>query len=247
MRLIRANWNAPSQIHALTTTRLGGQSSAPYNGLNLGDHVADNPVHVSANRQQLIQATGLKIEPQWLQQVHGVEVVEALSDGEVRQADACFTSTAGQACIVMTADCLPVLFTNKSGTKVAAAHAGWRGLVSGVLEQTLKQFESGEQVLAWLGPAIGPLAFEVGAEVREAFVSQHSQAETAFKTSPTHPQDRFLADIYQLARIRLTAAGVADADISGGDYCTFSDAENFFSYRRDGVTGRMASLIWIES
>lgn len=245
MRLIRANWNAPSQIHALTTTRLGGQSSAPYDGLNLGDHVADSPADVSANRQQLIQATGLKIAPQWLQQVHGVEVVEALSDGKVRQADASFTAIPGQACIIMTADCLPVLFTNRAGTRVAAAHAGWRGLAGGVLEQTLKQFEPGEEVLAWLGPAIGPLAFEVGAEVREAFVSQHSQAEAAFKTSPTHPQDRFLADIYQLARIRLAAAGVTE--VSGGDYCTFSDAENFFSYRRDGVTGRMASLIWIES
>ena len=245
MRLIRANWNAPAHIHALTTTRLGGQSAPPYNGLNLGDHVADSPADVSANRQQLMQATGLKLAPQWLHQVHGTEIVEALSDGQLRTADACFTATPGQACVVMTADCLPVLFTNTAGTRVAAAHAGWRGLAAGVLEQTLKVFDNNDEILAWLGPAIGPLAFEVGAEVLEAFVSENPEAEIAFKPSPTHPRDRFLADIYQLARTRLAAAGVAE--VSGGDYCTFSDADNFFSYRRDGVTGRMASLIWIES
>lgn len=244
MRLIRANWDAPAQVHALTTTRLGGQSLAPYNGLNLGDHVNDLPEAVSANRQLLMQATGLSRAPQWLQQVHGIDLVEAQADGQVRTADACFTATPGQGCIVMTADCLPVLFTNAQGTKVAAAHAGWRGLAAGVLENTLKTFDSGDRVLAWLGPAIGPLAFEVGAEVREAFVEQHAAAEEAFRTSPTHPDDRFLADIYQLARIRLAAAGVTD--VSGGEHCTFSDTENFFSYRRDGVTGRMASLIWIE-
>lgn len=245
MRLIRADWDAPAQIHALTTTRQGGHSAAPYAGLNLGDHVEDLPEAVTANRQLLIQATGLHIAPQWLQQVHGTEVVEAQPDGQVRTADACFTAQPGQGCIVMTADCLPVLFTNTQGTKVAAAHAGWRGLAAGVLEQTLKVFAPHEQVLAWLGPAIGPLAFEVGAEVKQAFVAQHAKAEDAFRTSPTNPQDRYLADIYQLARIRLEAAGVAA--VTGGEHCTFSDADNFFSYRRDGVTGRMASLIWIES
>lgn len=244
MRLIRANWSAPAQIHALTTTRLGGVSSAPYNGLNLGDHVGDLPSDVAANRNQLVQATGLKLAPQWLQQVHGTEVVEALSDSQVRQADACFSATPGQACIVMTADCLPVLFTNRAGSRVAAAHAGWRGLAAGVLENTLKCFSPNDEILAWLGPAIGPLAFEVGAEVRQAFIAQNEATETAFKTSPTHPADRYLADIYQLARIRLEAAGVTE--VSGGEHCTFSDTENFFSYRRDGETGRMASLIWIE-
>jgi YfiH family protein len=244
MRLIRANWDAPAQVHALTTTRHGGQSVAPYDGLNLGDHVEDRPESVSANRQLLMQATGLSKTPQWLQQVHGVDVVEAKDDALVRTADACFSAVPGQGCIVMTADCLPVLFTNSQGTQVAAAHAGWRGLAGGILEETLKVFDPKDEILAWLGPAIGPLAFEVGGEVKQAFVDQHAQAEEAFRTSPTHPQDRFLADIYQLARIRLAAAGVTQ--VSGGDHCTFSDTENFFSYRRDGVTGRMASLIWIE-
>lgn len=244
MRLIRANWNAPAQVHALTTTRLGGHSLAPYDGLNLGDHVNDLPQAVSANRQLLMQVTGLNRTPQWLQQVHGTVVVEAQDDAQVRTADACFTATPGQGCIVMTADCLPVLFTNAQGTQVAAAHAGWRGLAAGVLEETLEAFDPNDRILAWLGPAIGPLAFEVGGEVKQAFVEQHSDAEQAFRTSPTHPQDRFLADIYQLARIRLAAVGVTA--VTGGEHCTFSDVENFFSYRRDGVTGRMASLIWIE-
>ena len=244
MRLIRANWDAPAQVHALTTTRLGGQSVAPYNGLNLGDHVDDLPEAVSANRQLLMQATGLERPPQWLQQIHGTDVVEAKDDALVRTADACFTARPGQGCIVMTADCLPVLFTNAQGTQVAATHAGWRGLAAGVLENTLKTFNPNDEILVWLGPAIGPLAFEVGGEVKQVFVEEHAEAQSAFRASPTHPQDRFLADIYHLARIRLAAAGVAR--VSGGDYCTFSDAENFFSYRRDVVTGRMASLIWIE-
>jgi len=244
MRLIRANWDAPAQVHALTTTRLGGQSEAPYNGLNLGDHVNDLPDAVSANRQLLMQATGLECSPQWLQQIHGTDVVEAKDDAQVRTADACFSARPGQGCIVMTADCLPVLFTNAQGTQVAAAHAGWRGLAAGVLENTLKTFNPNDEILAWLGPAIGPLAFEVGGEVKQVFVEEHAEAQSAFRASPTHPQDRFLADIYHLARIRLAAAGVAR--VSGGDYCTFSDTENFFSYRRDGITGRMASLIWIE-
>ena len=245
MRFIRADWDAPAHIHALTTTRQGGESVGPYTGLNLGDHVDDLPEAVSANRQLLIQATGLQQPPQWLKQVHGTAVVEAQADGLVRTADACFSSNPGQGCIVMTADCLPVLFTNTQGTRVAAAHAGWRGLAAGVLEQTLNIFDPQDRVLAWLGPAIGPLAFEVGAEVKQIFVQQDQRAEEAFRSSPTHPQDRFLADIYQLARIRLLAAGVVA--VTGGEHCTFSDTQSFFSYRRDGVTGRMASLIWIEA
>lgn len=245
MRFIRADWDAPTHIHALTTTRQGGESTGPYTGLNLGDHVDDLPEAVSANRHLLIQATGLQQPPQWLKQVHGTAVVEAQADGLVRTADACFSSKPGQGCIVMTADCLPVLFTNTQGTRVAAAHAGWRGLAAGVLEQTLKAFDPQDRILAWLGPAIGPLAFEVGAEVKQIFVQQDQSAEEAFRPSPTHPQDRFLADIYQLARIRLLAAGVVA--ITGGEHCTFSDTQSFFSYRRDGVTGRMASLIWIEA
>ena len=247
MRLIRANWSAPAHIHALTTTRLGGVSYAPFNGLNLGDHVGDDLASVSANRQQLIQALGLTQSPQWLKQVHGTEVVELTQSSHnsavIQTADASATQIPGLACVIMTADCLPVLFTNKKGTHVAAAHAGWRGLAAGVLEKTLSRFDSNDEILAWMGPAIGPLAFEVGAEVKAVFVEHDPLAEIAFKPSPTKPDGRFLADLYALARLRLKAAGVVD--ISGGEHCTFSDDENFFSYRRDNITGRMASLIWI--
>ncbi|GGC03860.1 laccase domain protein [Marinobacterium zhoushanense] len=243
MKLIRADWQAPGHIHALTTTRLDGVSQAPFNGLNLGLHVGDDPAAVEENRAMLTHALGLKRPPQWLSQVHGVVVVEAQDDGQVREADACWSRGAGQACVVMTADCLPVLFTDREGTRVAAAHAGWRGLVSGVLEATLNQFDDPAQVMAWLGPAIGPLAFEVGGEVREQFMQAQEDSETAFVPSPTST-DKWLGDLYQLARLRLQAAGVGS--ISGGDYCTFTEAEYFYSYRRDGQTGRMASLIWIE-
>ncbi|MBV1786706.1 peptidoglycan editing factor PgeF [Marinobacterium sp. D7] len=243
MKLIRADWQAPDHIHALTTTRLDGVSRAPFNGLNLGLHVGDDPASVAENRAMLTHALGLKRTPQWLSQVHGVAVVEARDDAQVREADACWSDQPGQACVVMTADCLPVLFTDRQGTRVAAAHAGWRGLVSGVLEATLQPFDDPGQVLAWLGPAIGPLAFEVGGEVREQFVRVQESCEMAFVPSPTS-HDKWLADLYQLARLRLQAAGVQA--ISGGDYCTFTEAEYFYSYRRDGQTGRMASLIWIE-
>ncbi len=244
MKLIRAEWDAPSRIHALTTTRLGGVSEAPFEGLNLGDHVGDLESSVETNRRQLISALGLKKAPQWLTQVHGVNVVEAQDDACVREADACYTSEAGLACIVMTADCLPVLFTNLSGTQVAVAHAGWRGLAAGVLEATVAKFDQSEPVIAWMGPAIGPLAFEVGEEVYQAFVSEQLNADQAFRKSPIHP-DRFLADLYQLARLRLHRAGVTQ--ITGGEHCTFSEPELFYSYRRDQQTGRMASVIWIES
>lgn len=248
MKLIRADWDAPAHIHALTTTRLDGVSEAPFDGLNLGDHVGDTPQAVARNRQLLLQALGLHKTPQWLSQVHGIEVVEARADGHIRPADGCWSDEAGLACIVMTADCLPVLMTDREGRRVAAAHAGWRGLVSGVLERTLACFPDPAQVQAWLGPAIGPLAFEVGDEVRTRFLQQTQAAPAeiaaAFVPSPTHPGDRWLADLYQLARIRLQAAGVSR--ISGGDYCTFTEQDYFYSYRRDGQTGRMASLIWIE-
>lgn len=243
MKLIRADWQAAPHIHALTTTRIDGVSKAPFDGLNLGLHVGDDPTDVTENRTLLTQALGLKLPPQWLSQVHGVQVVEALPDAEVREADGCWSDLPGLACAVMTADCLPVLFTDRQGRRVAAAHAGWRGLAAGVLEATLVHFTDPGQVLAWLGPAIGPLAFEVGDEVREQFVRALPTAETAFVHSPTSPE-KWLADLYQLARLRLQAAGVGE--ISGGDFCTFTESEYFYSYRRDGQTGRMASLIWIE-
>ena len=244
MKLIRAEWDIPTKVHALTTTRLGGVSAEPFLGLNLGDHVGDDLALVAENRHQLLKALGLKTQPQWLNQVHGTCVVEAGNTGRIPDADACFSRTVGQACIVMTADCLPVLFSNASGTQVSAAHAGWRGLCAGVLEETVKTFDISEPVHAWLGPAIGPLAFEVGSEVYQAFVEAQPEAEHAFKKSPTHHEDRYLADLYELARLRLKRAGITQ--ITGGEHCTFSEPELFYSYRRDQITGRMASVIWIE-
>lgn len=243
MQRIIADWAAPTNVHALTTTRLGGVSIMPYAGLNLGDHVDDDPAAVAANRSQLMRELGLKQPPQWLQQVHGINVVEACADGSVPEADACWSDQPGQACIVMTADCLPVFFADQKGRQVAVAHAGWRGLADGVLEATLNCFDDPAQVMCWLGPAIGPQAFEVGGEVRTQFCDLLPASEQAFQpVAGKESEDKWLADIYQLARLRLSAAGVAA--ISGGEHCTYTDSDLFYSYRRDGVTGRMASVIW---
>ncbi|NRP83224.1 peptidoglycan editing factor PgeF [Marinobacterium sp. xm-d-509] len=244
MNLIWADWPAPPNIKALCTTRQGGVSSAPFDQLNLGDHVGDDPQAVLDNRQSLLNSLSLVKPAQWLKQVHGVEVVEAYSDQQIREADACYTTEPGVACVIMTADCLPVLFTNRSGSKEAAAHAGWRGLAEGVLEQTLSQFDDPSEVMVWMGPAIGPDAFEVGQEVYDRFVDDLAQSRDAFKPSPSH-NERWVADIYQLARLRLNRAGVRQ--IFGGGLCTYTDSERFFSYRRQAQTGRMASLIWMEA
>jgi len=231
-------WPAPARVKTSVTTRSGGVSVAPFDSCNLGEHVGDDPKAVLKNRQRLVSLLGCK--PAWLQQVHGVAVVEA-NPALVLEADASWTKKPGIACTVMTADCLPVLFCDRAGTRVAAAHAGWRGLAAGVLEATLDQLAvPADQVLVWLGPAIGPQAFEVGAEVREAFVGQHQQAAAAFV--PSVNAGKFMADIYQLARIRLAARGVEA--VYGGDFCTFNDPR-FFSYRRSAQTGRFASLIWL--
>ncbi|HUX31734.1 MAG TPA: peptidoglycan editing factor PgeF [Thiobacillus sp.] len=222
------------------TTRADGVSQAPWTSLNLGDHVGDDPLCVAANRVRLRRQ--LPAEPGWLRQVHSARVVE-LGREPNPEADASFTRESGQVCAVLTADCLPVLLCDRAGSVVAAAHAGWRGLAGGVLESTVAAMQvPPEGVLAWMGAAIGPQAFEVGDEVREAFVAQHPQAAAAFVSQPT--PGKWLADIYQLARIRLAHAGVQA--IHGGGRCTFSEAESFYSYRRDGVTGRMAALIWLE-
>lgn len=242
MNLIWADWPAPPNIKALSTTRQGGVSSAPFDQLNLGDHVGDAPQAVLENRQLLLNSLSLIKPAQWLKQVHGVDVVEAQSDQQIRQADACYTSEPGVGCVIMTADCLPVLFANRSGRKVAAAHAGWRGLAAGVLEQTLSQFDDPSEVMVWMGPAIGPDAFEVGQEVYDHFVDDLAQSRSAFQPSPAH-KEHWMADIYQLARLRLNRAGVHQ--IYGGGLCTYTDEERFFSYRRQAKTGRMASLIWI--
>ncbi|WP_456448982.1 peptidoglycan editing factor PgeF, partial [Thiolapillus sp.] len=232
-------WPAPRSVCALSTTRMGGVSAAPWHSFNLGDHVGDDPASVKENRLLLKRFAGLPAAPRWLQQVHGCQVVTTHQPD--CQADACYSHRSGDVCAVLTADCLPVLFCNESGTAVAAAHAGWRGLAAGILERTLACFtEPPSSILAWLGPAIGPEHFEVGAEVRQAFLARQPETECAFNRGG---KDKWFADIWELARLRLAAAGVTR--VYGGGRCTFAEADTFFSYRRDGQTGRMASLVWL--
>lgn len=238
---IEPRWPAPKGVQAVSTTRRGGQSQGIYASLNLGGHVGDEPARVHANRISLQQTLGLPATPYWLNQVHGTTVLEVAEKNPAPvSADATISFAANQVCVVMTADCLPVLFCNRAGTRIGAAHAGWRGLADGVLEATLAALGE-DDWLAWLGPAIGPEAFEVGDEVRLAFQARMADCDTAFRPTPT---GRWLADLYQLARLSLAQAGVTA--VYGGDYCTYSDPDSFFSYRRDGKTGRMASLIWRE-
>jgi YfiH family protein len=233
------DWPAPANVRACVSTRAGGVSQAPFDSFNLGDHVGDEPAAVAENRRRLEQAQGCR--PAWLSQVHGIEVVEA-DPSRVATADASWSATPGIACAVLTADCLPALFCDRAGTRVAAAHAGWRGLAGGVLEATLDKLAvPAAEMLVWLGPAIGPQAFEVGPEVREAFMADHAEAAAAFV--PSVNAGRYMADIYQLARIRLAARGVTA--VYGGGLCTFSDTERFYSYRRNPRTGRQASLVWL--
>ncbi len=240
-------WPAPKNVRALQTTRHGGVSAAPYASLNLGDHVGDEPLAVAQNRQLL--APLLPSEPVWLRQVHGTAVVDAGHTACWPEGDACVSSHPGAVCVVMTADCLPVLLCDERGSVVAAAHAGWRGLCDGVIEATVQAMNVPPQTLmAWLGPAIGPQAFEVGAEVRASFMARQREAITAFTRPPLLPRaggdEKWLADIYQLARLRLNALSVSR--IYGGGLCTHTDAARFYSYRRDGVTGRMGSFIWLQ-
>jgi YfiH family protein len=235
------DWPAPASVKALSTIRQGGVSTGVYASLNLGSHVGDEPAAVLRNRLLLEQDAALPATPAWLNQVHGTAVLDLSKwQGELATADAAVSRQVGQVCLVMTADCLPVLFCNRQGTQVAAAHAGWRGLCEGVLEQTLAHFANPADVMVWFGPAIGPGQFEVGAEVRTAFMQKNAGANLAFV-----PQGdaKYLANIYLLARQRLMAAGVSQ--FYGGEHCTFSEPELFFSYRRDGQTGRMASCIWL--
>jgi len=233
------DWDAPLTARALITTRNGGVSSAPYGSMNLGDHVGDQPDAVERNRA--ILRLSLPAEPKWLRQVHGTRVVDACSSDANPEADASVARVKHCVCAVITADCLPVLFCNDAGTVVAAAHAGWRGLVSGVLERSVQAMGvQPSSIMAYLGPAIGPHAFEVGDEVREAFMAHAMAAQTAFVP---HGTGKWLADIYLLARQRLETLGVNR--IYGGGFCTHTNAARFFSYRRDGATGRMASLIWL--
>ena len=238
MNWLTPDWPAPASVRACVTTREGGVSEAPFDSLNLGDHVDDRPEAVAENRRRLTDHFSIK--PAWLQQVHGIAVAQA-DPGLVATADASWTATPGIACAAMTADCLPALFCNRAGTRVAAAHAGWRGLAAGVLEATLDTIDvPAEDVLVWLGPAIGPKAFEVGPEVREVFINQLPEAAEAFV--PSDNAGKFMADIYLLARLRLAERGVTA--VYGGGFSTVTDPR-FFSYRRASRTGRFASLVWL--
>lgn len=238
---ITPDWPAPKRVRAVTTTRAGGVSRPPYDSLNLGDHVGDDPAAVATNRRRLQQALGLPAQPGWLKQVHGNCPVDAATHPAGGEADAVYTRRAGLVCAVMTADCLPLLLCDRQGSVVAAVHAGWRGLLNGVIERSVGRMGAPQALLAWMGPAIGPQAFEVGDEVRRAFVAADAASAAAFRPSDS---GRWLADIYALARGRLARCGVTA--VSGGEYCTYSQPERFYSYRRDGRTGRMASLIWLE-
>jgi len=239
--MIYPDWPAAASVKAVTTTRHAGVSKGPYDSLNLADHVGDTAAAVRRNRVTIQHQLNLPGRPAWLNQVHGDRAVDAANSGERPSADAGFTDQPHVVCAVLTADCLPVLFCDRRGTRVAAAHAGWRGLASGVLESTVRALDTDPgQLMAWLGPAIGPGAFEVGGEVRRVFVEQHAEAAGAFLA---RPHGHWLADLYQLARIRLLASGLTA--LYGGGFCTFTDRQRFYSYRRDGMTGRMASLIWL--
>ncbi len=241
---LEASWPAPAHVRAGTTLRRLGQSSSPYEHFNLALHVGDDADKVLANRAMLKSYLQLPMEPCWLEQVHGVNVVDASGLLPVGlEADASYSRESGKVCVVMTADCLPVLFCNRQGTTVAAAHAGWRGLADGVLEAAVEQ--AGlipDDTLVWLGPGIGAAVYEVGEEVKQVFVQQPMHNESAFV--PNGP-GKVLMDMYALARQRLNMMGIRS--IYGGEHCSYRQPEQFYSYRRDGQTGRMASLIWIDN
>jgi len=251
-RWIVPDWPAPRRVRAFVTTRSGGVSEGEYATLNLGRSSGDDPARVERNRALVRDL--LPAEPMWLAQVHGTDVaradafrIEPERTGEYRmpeppKADACFADRPGQVCVVLTADCMPVFFCDAAGTRVAVAHAGWRGMAAGVRENTLAAMGVGAaHVLAWMGPAIGPDAFEVGPEVREAFLARDPGAEAAFRDGRL---GKHMADLYALARRRLEAAGVRS--VHGGGFCTYHDAERFFSYRRSARSGRMGAFIWME-
>lgn len=242
MNHIIPNWPAPARVKAFSSTRVGGFSLGPYQGLNLGMHVGDDAVTVVRNRNALVQENGMPSLPVWLNQTHSnVVAVCEKPTSAVIDADGVMTSTPQVVCSVMTADCLPVLITNTLGTQVAAVHAGWRGLASGIIENALEKM-SGDPLI-WLGPAIGPQAFEVGEDVLSAFVSMHSATERAF-VPRKGVTGKWFADMDLITRIRLNELGVTQ--VYSSNLCTFNDSERFYSYRRDGITGRQASFIWID-
>lgn len=234
------DWPAPARVKALTTTRPGGHSRGPYASFNLATHVGDDPEAVAANRQLLRQH--LPVAPRWLTQVHGIVCVDVDAVPQSSEADACVSRGVSHACAMLTADCLPLLLCDEAGSVVAAAHAGWRGLAAGVIEATVSGMGvAPKNLLAWLGPAIGPAAFEVGADVRAAFLHADGAASAAFAAWGA---GKWLCDLYLLARQRLAACGVER--VFGGGLCTYADSERFFSHRRDGIGGRMATIVWLE-
>jgi len=236
------DWPAPGCVRAVVTSRHGGVSRGAFTSMNPADHVGDEPAAVAANRRRLEQRLQLPAAPLWLQQVHGATAVDAAAPGGMLQADAAYACQPGVVCAVLTADCLPLLLCDRAGTCVAAAHAGWRGLAAGVIEHTVAAMGlPGSELLAWLGPAIGAAAYRVGSEVRDTFVAHDPQAVAAFSGGS---DGSWQADLYRLARQRLADCGVHA--VSGGGHCTFTESDRFFSYRRDGVTGRIASLIWLQ-
>ena len=251
MSFIQPEWPAPKRVRSLLTTRAGGTSAPPYDTLNLGDHVGDQQATVMANRQ--ILGRDLPSEPIWLSQTHSIQVSTPKSRAQHTRkpfdADAAVTNIPNEVLVIMTADCLPVLFSNADGSVVGAAHAGWRGLCDGVLENTVSEMlelshqSTATDLIAWMGPAIGPQSFEVGDDVLQRFdESGLHDVQKCFLPIP-NKSGKYLADLYQLARDRLKSVGVTS--IFGGDMCTVTDGSHFFSYRRDGVTGRFASLVWI--
>jgi YfiH family protein len=235
------DWPAPSRVRAFVTTRSGGVSEGDYASMNLGLSSGDDPERVRRNREIVREL--MPGEPCWLAQVHGADVADADADGDGTRprADAAVAHTPRRVCAVLTADCMPLLLCDTQGSGVAVAHAGWRGLAAGVIENAVRALGAGAQTLAWMGPAIGPKAFEVGPEVREAFLQHDAAAEAAFAS---HRPGKYLADLYALARQRLESAGVTA--IHGGGLCTYNDNERFFSYRRRKESGRMGAFIWIE-
>ena len=244
---LQPQWSVPDKVFACVTTKLGGVSRAPFESLNLGLHVGDDAECVRKNREQLSQILPFDSPVQWLEQVHGIEVINASEDGITRIADAAYIDCIGVVAAVMTADCLPVFFASRNAKRVAIAHAGWRGLLNGILENTLARFpDDPSDVSVWFGPAIGQCHFEVGEEVRDAFLSASSAQKglsrtisQAFQAGDT--DHKFFADIYALARLRLQALGVVD--ITGGGHCTYCESDHFYSYRREARTGRFASII----
>lgn len=236
---IKPEWPVTKNIHAAVTLRKGGFSCNAFSSLNLASHVNDKPISVQKNRKLISQMLNLPTEPIWLEQVHGNRVIKAKQTQQPIQADASYSDEAGIVCAILTADCLPVLLASTNGTKIAAIHAGWKGLLAGIISNTIHAIGSA-QVIAWLGPAIGANCFEVGHEVKDAFISKSKIFSPAF--CKKKDDTKYLANIYQLAMIELSSMGVTK--MYGGNYCTVTDKENFYSFRRDGETGRMATLIW---